>query len=128
MTRKIAVNCESHSPVFFLRKPSNTQPSIQPTRLIRSKSNDDDPFHLSRDFISAAAAGARDSGHVGTNLQNGQDSMPPLAWTLDGHIRVSDIPRSRSLPIPDFVRTDFEISRFFSVLLIFSMLLPMHGF
>ena len=46
---------------------------------------------------------SRDSGHIASNLQRQQGSMSPLAWTLDGHIRVSDMPRGRPLPIPDFV-------------------------
>ena len=55
-----------------------------------------------RDSFDATSA-SRDSGHMASNLQRQQGTMSPLAWTLDGHIRVSDMPRGRSLPIPDFV-------------------------
>ena len=48
---------------------------------------------------------SRDSNtsHVAAGLDNNLGVISPLAWTLDGHIRVSEAPRGRSLPLPDFV-------------------------
>ena len=70
--------------------------------MIRRDSTDEGQTVVGREPLPGTS---RDSntGHVSAGLDNNLGVISPLAWTLDGHIRVSEAPRGRSLPLPDFV-------------------------
>ena len=94
--------------MFISRRPTDSRQMLCPTKLIQSDPVDEEAGPQARDSFETISA-SRDSGHMASNLQRQQGTMSPLAWTLDGHIRISDVPRGRSLPIPDFVSIRFVV-------------------
>eukprot|EP00795_Rhopilema_esculentum_P011486 gene11486-21702_t len=94
-----ATECSFYELYSRNKRTNELKSNLRPTKLVRVDSIEDE------DSSKDTAAGAsREAFQQSVGVQNNQGIISPLAWTLDGHIRVSDMTRGRqSLPIPDFL-------------------------